>query len=263
MRLVFLGTGGGGNPPIGVDARAANLAARTSNALVIQPNYPDPPTLLVDAGQEIRLQWAAWKGAPLQPDAVLLSHGHQDHYLGMGLFRRCATPVPVYGTAPTLNQLAQFGATVYANDPTMNLVPHELPECGEATVCGIEVETVPLHHNDPLTGFIVRHEGVVFAHLGDTGPHIEPDVRAAITSCDVLAVNAPFLHNEPPGDDPMAYAYPHHISITAAIALAQEVGAKRLVLLHFLHTTPERELAAVAARHPWVIVPHDGQTLDV
>lgn len=43
MRLVFLGTGGGGNPPIGVARDALGIIDRGNNARVVQPNYPAPP----------------------------------------------------------------------------------------------------------------------------------------------------------------------------------------------------------------------------
>ncbi len=263
MRLVFLGTGGGGNPPIGIDRDAAGIIDRTSNALVVQPNYPEPPTLLIDAAPDIRMQWAAWREAPLQPDAMVLTHEHQDHLLGMGEFRRCVNRMPVYATPRTLDHLARFGELMFASDPTLNLTPHALPERGEATIAGVTVETVQLHHLVPVTGVIIRHGGKTFAHLSDTGPLVEPDVRAAIAGCDVLAVNTAFLHDTPQDDGPMAYAYQHHISIPAAIRLAQEVGAKKLALLHFSHTTPERELQRIAAENPSVLIPKDGEALDL
>lgn len=266
MRLVFLGTGGAGNPPIGVDARAADLAPRGTNALVVQPNYPDPPTLLVDAGPDLRAQWAAWEDAPAQPDAVLLSHSHFDHIGGMGEFRRCVAPVSVYGTAPTLARLAHLGAIVQRKDPSLNLTPHELAECGRALIDGVTVEIVPLHHGDePLIGFILRHGGKTMAHLTDTGPIVERAVRATICSCDVLVVNTPFMHDAPlSGIHPsLADGHERHLSIPQAITLAREVGAKRLVLLHFLHTVSERTLRDVAATYPWVVIPRDGEHLDV
>lgn len=266
MRLIFLGTGGAGNPPIGVDGRAAGLAPRGTNALVVQPNYPSRPTLLLDGGSDIRAQWAAWEDAPPQPDAVLLSHGHFDHIGGMGEFRRCASPVSVYGTAPTLAQLARLGAVVYRKDPSLNLALHELAERGTTEIAGIAVETVPLHHGDePLVGFILRHGGATLAHLTDTGPTVEPEVRAAVAGCDVLVVNTPFMHDAPlPGIHPsLADGHERHLSIPQAIALACEVRAKRLVLLHVLHTVPERTLREVAAAYPWVLIPDDGQILDL
>ncbi len=197
MRLVFLGTGGGGIPPIGVDFKTAGILRRGSNALVLQPNYPDPPTLLIDAGPDIRTQWTAWPDAPPQPDGMILTHGHVDHIAGMIEFRRCPTPVPVYGTNPTLAQLAQFGAIVVPQDASLNLAPQTIPEQGQAAIAGIPIETVPLHHNDPLTGVIVRQGGRAVVHLSDTAAQVEANVRTAISGCDVLIVNTPFITDTP------------------------------------------------------------------
>lgn len=266
MRLVILGTGGPGNPEIGIPRERIGLVPRGSNAIVVQPDYPDGPTLLLDAGPDIRAQWAAWKDAPPQPDAILLSHGHFDHIGGMGNFRRCAAPVPVYATAPTLADLARYGAVVTRRNPAINLAPHGLPERGMADVLGVAVETMPLHHGgDPCTGFVLRHGGKAVAYLADTEPTVEPEVRAAVAGCDVLIVNAPFIHEAPlPGIHPsLADAHERHISVGQAVALAREVGAKRLVLTHFIHPVTERELHVVSAAHPWVTIPDDGQTLDV
>lgn len=252
MRLIFLGTGGGGIPPIGVDATAADLVRRGSNALVLQPNYPDPPTVLVDAGADIRTQWLDWMGAPPHPDAIVLTHGHLDHIEGIVEFRRCMQPVPVYADATTLTTVAQYGEFFVPGDPTLNLAPQELPERGVATVAGIAIETFPLHHNMPLTGFVVRHGGKTIANLTDTAATVESEVRKLIAGCDVLIVNTPFLTD-----------YLSHISIPQAISLAEEVAAKRLVLLHFSHLVPERDLARLAAAHPQVTMAHDGMTLDL
>jgi len=266
MRLVFLGTGGPGNPHIGAARGMVTLASRGTNAIVVQPDYPAPPTLLLDAGPDIRTLWAMWQEAPPHPDAVLLSHGHFDHIGGMSEFRRLDAKLPVYGTASTLADLTRFGAVVNEADPSINFDPHELPERGAAEVCGVAVETVPLYHGSaPCTGFILRHDGRTVAYLADTEPRVEPDVCSAVSGCDVLIVNTPFISDVPiPGIHPsLADAHERHISALQAVALAQAVGAKRLVLTHFMHPTTEHDLRELAAAHPWVITPVDGQTLDL
>src|SRR3989442_3796911 len=62
---------------------------------------------------------------------------------------------------------------------------------------------------------------------------IPDDVRAALTGLDVLVLNA--LLPRP---------HPLHLSIPEAVAVAQQLGARRTFLTHLTHATPHAELAA-------------------
>jgi len=54
MRLVFLGTGGPGNSHIAATHGTVTLSNRGTNAIVVQPDYPASPTLLLAARKRVR-----------------------------------------------------------------------------------------------------------------------------------------------------------------------------------------------------------------
>ncbi len=107
MDLVFLGTGGAWSlPELGCDCmicremrRRGERRTRTAFALV------GSQTLLVDCGPDIAAQLSANRLG--RPDAVLITHEHGDHYLGLDelvSFRRTVPPgrfepIPVHMTA--------------------------------------------------------------------------------------------------------------------------------------------------------------------
>jgi phosphoribosyl 1,2-cyclic phosphate phosphodiesterase len=236
----------------------AGRVRRSSVASVLQPNHPDPPTLLLDAGPDLWSQWMDWEEAPLRPDAVIASHSHFDHVFGLANFWYCDPPVPLYALPETLADIERLAASSstggreYDRSGVFNMEPRALPERGAVTIGGVRVETVPLHHVCPLAGVLVRHRGRFFAHLSDTSPVVEAPVREALRGCDVLVVNAP----GPEGTGA-------HLGFAGAVALARDVGAERLVLTHISHSVRQEALAGIEAAHPWVTVAYDGMVLDV
>jgi len=257
MHLVFLGQGGMGVPFIGAVppmGREMQPGWYGSVATVLQPDGRDGPTLLIDAGAAIANQWATWAEAPRQPDVLILTHTHFDHMGGIGFLKYCDPPLDVYATAETLGRMGLFARAVWPEAHLFGFVPHLLPTAGQAMICGVEIETVPLHHTPQMgdTGLLIRHRGRFLAHLSDTNPEIAPGVRAAVRGCDALIVNTPFWEDT---------AY--HLGIPASLTLAREVGARRLVLTHLSYEVDADALAALTAMHDWVTVAHDGMALDI
>ena len=100
-----------------------------------------------------------------KPDAVLISHPHDDHAGGRHLFERAEVEI--------------------------------LEEPGEYMVKGVSIKGVEAYHDDVqgdrLGGnvvFVFELEGVRFAHLGDLGHSLSPEQVDEIGGVDVLMVGA-------------------------------------------------------------------------
>ena len=111
MRVTFLGTGTShGVPMIGCECATCRSSdphdRRLRPSIFIQL---DDASLLVDAGPDLREQ--ALRERIARVDAILFTHGHADHILGMDDVRRFNDlqrgAMPCYGDAATLRDIRQ------------------------------------------------------------------------------------------------------------------------------------------------------------
>lgn len=115
LKVTLLGTGGsGGVPLLGGEGEAGNWGdcdpaeprnRRTRTSALIEG--PDGRRLLIDAGPDLRHQLLAVGKARL--DAVLFTHAHADHILGIDDLRQVNRVInaelPAFGTRTTLSRL--------------------------------------------------------------------------------------------------------------------------------------------------------------
>jgi phosphoribosyl 1,2-cyclic phosphate phosphodiesterase len=115
LKVTFMGCGGSGGVPLlgGPDYRGDWGACdpgeprnrRTRSSIVVQA--PDGMTLLVDSGPDLRAQLLA--NGIGRIDAVLLTHAHADHVLGLDelriMNRIMGRALPLYATQRTLDDV--------------------------------------------------------------------------------------------------------------------------------------------------------------
>jgi len=253
-RVTFLGTGTShGVPMIGCDCDTCRSSDPRDRRLrpSIYLEVPDGPRVLVDASPDLRQQ--ALTHGIRRVDAVLFTHGHADHILGLDELRRFNAvqggPIPCYADAATWETLRHTFSYVFDGRARQGggipqLVPREIS--GPFDVGGIEVVPVPLlHGRTPILGFRFGR----FAYLTDCSA-LPDDSWVLVRDVDTLVIDA--LRHKP---------HPTHFTVAEAIAAAERVGARRTLFTHMCHDLPH---AATCARLPaGVELSYDGLVLDV
>jgi phosphoribosyl 1,2-cyclic phosphate phosphodiesterase len=207
--------------------------------------------ILVDAGPDLRTQ--ALTHRIRRVDAIVFTHGHADHILGLDDVRRFnymqQRPMACYGDARTIDDVRQTFA--YAFDPR-TLKGGGLPQIVTFEIAGpfcigdCEIVPIPLFHGRrPILGFRVGG----FAYLTDCN-FIPEESFALLDELDVLVIDA--LRDRP---------HPTHFTVSEAIEASQRIGASRTLFTHMCHDLPH---AATSVRlPPRVALAYDGLVVDV
>lgn len=254
-RVTFLGTGTShGVPMIGCacavcrsdDPRDARL--RPS----IHVEVPGYASILVDTTPDLRQQALAHRLTRV--DAILFTHGHADHVLGLDEVRRFnavqqGAAIPCYASGETWDGLRRtfyyiFDGVVRKGGGIPRLTVHEIT--GPLAVAGVRVVPVPLWHGRmPVLGFRFGS----FAYLTDCN-RIADRAWALVAGVETLVVDA--LRDRP---------HSTHFSVAEALDVIARIGPRRAYLTHMCHDLGH---AATSARLPrGVELAYDGLVLDV
>lgn len=190
--------------------------------------------LLIDTGPELRLQCLACNIT--RADAILLTHHHADHVVGLDDVRRFnwlqKSPIAVYGNAATIEQLRTMFRYAFEDEPEYpsakpQLLTHVLN--GPIELFGRVVTPIPyLHGRLPVLGYRVGD----IAYCPDCS--LVPDeTRPLLAGLDVLVLDA--LRRRP---------HPTHFTLEQAVAEAQRIGAKRTYFTHIAHELSHAETNA-------------------
>jgi len=253
VRITFLGTGTShGVPMIGCECATCRSTDPHDNRL--RPSIcieTSGARVLVDAGPDLREQ--ALRHRIARVDAIVFTHGHADHILGMDDVRRFNAlmdgSMPCYGDAATLEDIRRMFSYVF--DPA---TPKGggLPQLdlrvidGPFSVGDIHLQPVPIWHGRRrILGFRVG----AFAYLTDCS-RIDEAAWPLLERLEVLVLDA--LREKP---------HPTHFSLSDAIATAARIGAARTFFTHMAHDLPHE---ATNARLPaGMRLAHDGLVLSI
>ena len=231
LEIIFLGTGTShGVPMIGCDCpvcRSADPRDKRCRASVAI-RVPDGRVILIDAPPELRL--AAVACGLDRVDAILFTHAHADHIMGLDDVRRfndiSGQTIPCYASAETLRRLrAVFGYAEVPFDsaPTYRPSLHFERIDSPRSICGLEVLPVPLlHGGEPVLGFRMGR----LAYCTDCSEIPQRSI-GLLGGLELLVLDA--LRPEP---------HPTHFSLAQALEVIARLGPQRALLTHITHHLP-------------------------
>jgi phosphoribosyl 1,2-cyclic phosphate phosphodiesterase len=254
LKITFLGTGTShGVPMIGCECATCRSEdprdSRWRPSVLVETDGGD--AILVDAGPDLRAQ--ALRFAVRRVDAVVFTHGHADHILGLDEIRRYNAiqqrPMPLYGDAATLVDIERMFAYVF--DPATpkggglpQLELHRID--GPFTVGTQAIVPVPIFHGKrPILG--LRMGG--FAYLTDCS-RIPDESWTMLEGLDVIVLDA--LRHRP---------HPTHFTLDEAVSAATRVGARRTYFTHMCHDL--RHAATCEQLPAGMALAHDGLVVEV
>ncbi len=211
-------------------------------------------TVLLDAGGDLHTQLAGLP-EPLVPDAVLISHAHNDHILGLGdlldFERYEGGKLPIYAPPSVIPQLAgRFGYAFRKGSPVSPLPPEGLQ------IAGFRLRLFEVPHGANGQSHAYRLDRPSFRAALVTDAIDIPDRVAQewLTDLALLVLGTSFA-DESASEQAGRSVY----DIREALALPWARAARRVVLTHLSHAVDVRQ---VELPEGWSFA-HDGLSLDL
>jgi phosphoribosyl 1,2-cyclic phosphate phosphodiesterase len=236
IELLFLGTGtSAGVPMIACRCdvcRSTDPRDKRNRASVVV-SY-GATRVLVDTTPELRLQCVTHGVESI--DAVVYTHAHADHVMGLDDVRRFNTvrtgPIDVWADERTFSALGRCFAYAFKEPEAEQKLfrphlVHRLIDPDEPFHVGpLKWTPVPLLHGDlPVLGFRIGR----LAYCTDVSKIPEPSF-ALLEGLDVLVLDA------------LQYKkHTTHFSVEEAIEAAKRIGARQTLFTHIAHALPHEE----------------------
>jgi len=225
LRLTFLGTGTSmGVPTLGCECRVCLSSdprdRRTRPSLLVE--Y-DGHAVLIDTAPDLRQQLLRINLKRV--DAVLYTHGHADHILGLDdlrAFNLKQGKIDVYANAETQEIIRRTFFYIFSGGTPDSTVPEvELRDLdGPLELYGQRFEPLPVWHGQmPILGFRFGPA----AYVTDFSS-IPPESLEKLRDLRVLVLDA--LRDRP---------HPNHSTVDQSLALVEELRPERAFFTHIAH----------------------------
>jgi phosphoribosyl 1,2-cyclic phosphate phosphodiesterase len=249
LELLFLGTGTSAGVPM-IACRCDVCTSRDPRDKRTRPSVVisyGKTRVLIDTTPELMLQCVANRVERI--DAVVFTHGHADHIMGLDDVRRFNAveegPLDVWANPRTHQTLqACFSYAFRKPDPASKLFrPHLISRTidGPFRIGRMLWKPIPLLHGDmPVLGFRVGR----LAYCTDVS-RIPDESWPLLKGLDVLVLDA------------LQYKkHTTHFSIEEAIEVSRRVGARQTFFTHIAHALGDAETNRALPRG--IQLAHDG-----
>ena len=206
----------------------------------------------MDTSPDLRQQ--ALTHAIARVDAILFTHSHADHILGLDEIRRYnhmqAGPIPCYATEAAWSTIHRTFYYAFDGLPRKGggipRIAEHVIDSRPFAIAGVQVLPVPLWHGDmPILGFRFG----TFAYLTDCNA-LPDESWALVEGVDTLVIDA--LRDTD---------HSTHFNVAAALAVVARIRPRRAYFTHMAHDLGYVE---TCARLPaGVELAYDGLVLDV
>ena len=232
MKVTFLGTGTSyGVPMIGCECRVGTSEnprnSRTRSSIIVSEGKCN---ILIDAATELRIQCLRNKVKRL--DAVLLTHSHADHILGLDDLRHFnrsqKANIPVYGSQDTVDSIYRMFSYAFSevssngSKPRFTLTPIDR----KFSLSGMEIIPVDvMHGQEKVTAYRFNK----LAYVTDVS-QIPQDSMDKLMGLDLLVIDA--LRNIP---------HEKHFSIEQAISIVSILKPRQTYFTLIAHDIEHEE----------------------
>jgi phosphoribosyl 1,2-cyclic phosphate phosphodiesterase len=206
--------------------------------------------VVIDTTPDFRFQ--AMRQRLERLDAVLFTHAHADHILGLDDIRpyniKKRGVIPIYASEPTLRTLRRTFSYIFDDTPTPSSLPlvelHAIH--GAFDLFGLPIAPIPAMHGPvPVLGFRFGNT----AYLTDFSA-VPDSSKALLGELDDFVLDA------------LRYvAHPMHSNVEQSLALIEEVRPKRAWFTHICHDLGHEQANAKLPEN--VRLAYDGLTFEV